>query len=136
MKDLSRQYDYLTIEGSGGIICPLVADGTHSLFLTDVMKLLAVPLIIVAPSGLGTINSTLLTLDYARSHDLTVGGIILNNWRGGVMEEDNAAMIEQYGQVSILAKIKQGQQDFPIAAAEITTWYKEVLHHDRLAEGR
>lgn len=124
MKSLCKEYDYLTIEGSGGIICPLVEQGGTALFLEDIIRLAGVPLLIVAPAGLGTINSTLLTVSYARARGLTVKGIVLNHWKGGTMEEDNVRMIEKYGAVPVLARIADWENDFPQSAEKLAHWYE------------
>jgi dethiobiotin synthetase len=44
-------------------------------------KLLAMPVVIVARAGLGTINHTLLTLHAARSAGLHVAGVVINRYR-------------------------------------------------------
>ena len=72
-------YDYVVMEGSGGIICPLNLEGT-TLMLVDVIKALALEIVIVADAGLGTINSTLLTLEYARSMKIDTRCIVLNRF--------------------------------------------------------
>ena len=35
-------------------------------------------------------------------------GVLLNNWKGGVMEEDNVKMIEEMTGLPVLAKIRRG----------------------------
>ena len=54
-----KQYDYLLIEGAGGITCPLIVENGEKYLLKDLIKDLEVNIIIVADGGLGTINSTL-----------------------------------------------------------------------------
>ncbi|MEG2001366.1 MAG: dethiobiotin synthase, partial [Evtepia sp.] len=56
---LCRRYDYITMEGSGGILCPLCFDETK-LQLEDIIKRLDLSCLIVADSGLGTINAVVL----------------------------------------------------------------------------
>lgn len=46
-----RTYDYVTAEGSGGIICPIRWDDRHIL-LEDIIRLLGVPAVVIAESGL------------------------------------------------------------------------------------
>ena len=58
--------------------------------LTDVIQTLHLPILIVAHAGLGTINSTVLTAAYAKQHNITVNGIILNQYdSNNLMHRDN-----------------------------------------------
>jgi len=125
---LSRSYDWITVEGSGGIVCPLAPrpDGGH-IFLEDLIRLLAIPILIVAPAGLGTINSTVLTVEYAQRRDFTVAGVILNHWQGGYMEQDNLHMIERYTGVPVLAVVPEEATAFPVSAVTLSQWYKEMI---------
>ena len=68
------QYDLMLVEGFGGLLAPLYKHTTS----VDVIRLLNIPLIVVARNALGTINHTLLTVAHARHNGLTVVGIILN----------------------------------------------------------
>lgn len=113
--------DYLTMEGSGGIICPLRWDATQHVVLDDLVKELDLGVLVVADAGLGTINSTVLTIEHLRRREIPVRGVIFNRYvSGDRMQEDNAAMIEQLTGVKVLACVKEGDQDFDIA--------DEVLH--------
>lgn len=106
-KHHSAEYDMLVVEGCGGIICPL--NESTGLMLTDVMQALALPLLIVAPAGLGAINATLLTVDFARQLELDIAGIILNGYdNSNVLHHDNAAQIERLSGVPIVAYVAQG----------------------------
>ena len=73
---LCQQYDFVIMEGSGGILCPLRWDGRQELWLEDVIKELNLPCLVVADSGLGTINATLLTLEYLNSKHIPAKGVI------------------------------------------------------------
>ena len=78
-KSISKKYDYLLIEGAGGITCPLRLDGEKYL-LKDLIKDFGVSVLLVADGGLGTINSVLLTAEYAKANGIKISGIILNNY--------------------------------------------------------
>ena len=95
-KDISKKHDYMIVEGSGGIICPIRYDNDKKIFLEDIIKELDLPCLIVADAGLGTINSAVLTVEYMRSKKIKIKGIILNRFEiGNVMHEDNKKMIEE-----------------------------------------
>jgi len=71
---LASRHDYLIVEGAGGLMTPLA--GGH--LVADLARQLPLPLLVVARTGLGTLNHTLLTLLAAAQHELTVAGYILN----------------------------------------------------------
>ncbi len=60
----------LIVEGVGGLLVPLTDDFT----VRDLAVELALPLLIAASPGLGTINHTLLTIEAARAAGLDVAG--------------------------------------------------------------
>ena len=66
--------DLLLVEGAGGLLVPLGAGR----MMADLIRELALPLIVVARDGLGTINHTLLTVEVAVSRGLPVAGIVLS----------------------------------------------------------
>jgi dethiobiotin synthetase len=86
-------------EGVGGLLVPLAAD--HS--VRDLACALALPLVIAARTGLGTINHTLLTLEAARSAGLRVVGEVMTPWpaKPSAMEESNRATIAAIGEVEV-----------------------------------
>lgn len=105
------QYDVIVAEGSGGIICPLNMDGTP-LMLTDVIKALHLPILIVANAGLGAINSTVLTVAYAKANGIQVNGILLNQFdETNSMHLDNLTQIQTLTGIPIVACIKQNETE-------------------------
>lgn len=105
---VTGKYPYVTMEGSGGIICPIRHDDKAVYYLEDLITWLQLPSLIVADAGLGTINAVVLTAFYMKQKRLPVKGILLNHWEGGVMEEDNVKMIEEITGLPVLAKVKAG----------------------------
>ena len=94
-KNISEKHDYIIVEGSGGIICPIRYDDNKKIFLEDIIKQLNIPSIIIADAGLGTINSTVLTIEYMRNKNLKINGVILNRFEiTNEMHDDNKKMIE------------------------------------------
>lgn len=103
-----EKYEYVTMEGSGGILCPICFD-EEKIQLEDVIKELGLSCIIVADAGLGTINSVVLTVEYMKTHNIIVKGIIFNNYHpGNVMEDDNIFMCEYMTGLPALAKVQEG----------------------------
>ena len=110
------QYDYVIMEGSGGILCPLRFDKVK-LQLEDVIQQLGLACLIVADAGLGTINQVVLTVEYMRNRKIPIHGIIYNHYEpGNVLKEDNIAMCEQLTHIPTIAKVQEGQQNLDIEA--------------------
>lgn len=63
----ANDYEYITMEGSGGILCPLCFD-ERKIQLEDVIREFELSSILVADAGLGTINSVVLTAEYMKAH--------------------------------------------------------------------
>lgn len=102
LNDMVMNHDFVVIEGSGGIICPL-KDDENMIMLTDVMFLAKFPLIIVTSSGLGSINSAVLTALYAKSLGLEVQGFIMNYFEeDNILHQDNRRMIEKLSGYQVL----------------------------------
>ena len=72
----AERADMLVCEGVGGLMVPL----SPGYLVRDFAQDLALPLLIAALPGLGTINHTLLTLEAARAKGLPVRGIMLGPW--------------------------------------------------------
>lgn len=105
------EHDYVLVEGAGGIVCPF----SDNLLLPDVIKALGLDIIIVASASLGTINSTVLTAEYAKSHGINVKGIILNNYNEkDLMQIDNKKMVEKLTGIKVIATIKTNDTDICI----------------------
>ncbi len=115
-RQLCKEYGTVVCEGSGGIVCPIRYDETV-IMLEDIIKALELPTLIVADAGLGTINNTVLTVEYMRSHGLEVRGIILNNYsKGDVMQEDNRYMCEKLTGLPVIACVGYNDSDLDISA--------------------
>lgn len=99
--ELERQYDIVIVEGAGGIAVPL----KDRFLISDLITYLGIPAIIVARAGLGTINHTVLTVEYSKSSGISIIGIVLNNYRGGIAEETNPKIITELTGVPILGII-------------------------------
>lgn len=112
--ETSKKFEYLAVEGSGGIICPLRWDD-KKILLEDLIRILNLPVLIVADSGLGTINATVLTAEYLQRRNFSVRGIILNRWSGSEMEIDNAQMIFELSKIPIIAKVPNNAAEIDIS---------------------
>lgn len=122
-RGVSGTYDYVTVEGSGGILCPIRFDGERIL-LEDVIKALHLPCLLVADAGLGTINNVVLTTEYMRARDIPIVGMIFNRFHpGDVMEEDNIRMCEELTGLKTLACVREGDRELSMDAEELKALY-------------
>ena len=118
------RYDYVTAEGSGGILCPLRSD-EQNIQLEDFIKARDLNCLIIADAGLGTINSVVLTVEYMRTHDLPVKGIIFNHYEtGNRLHEDNLFMCETMTGLKVLACVKAVDTDLDIPFELLESLYE------------
>ena len=89
--------ELVIIETAGGLMVPLNRDWLQ----IDQLKVWGAPIILVARTGLGTLNHTLLSLEALKYRNLDVLGIVLN----GPPHKDNPKTIEQFGNTKILANL-------------------------------
>lgn len=73
---LCDEHDFVIVEGVGGLMVPLAG----GLLMADLVKLLDLPLLVVARPNLGTVNHTVLTCFAARELGLEVKATVINNY--------------------------------------------------------
>ena len=123
---LKQEYDYLLTEGCGGIVCPINLSD-KKLLLEDIIKGLNLDVIIVADGGLGTINSTVLTVEYARHHSINVKGIILNNFdENNFMHQDNLIQTENLTGIKVIGTAEKHAKDLKIEKDTLISIFKEI----------
>lgn len=105
------------VEGAGGVLVPIDSAGT---LLADVMVRLALPVLVVARAGLGTINHTLLTLEALRRRALTPIGVVMV----GDPDAGNRAAIEQFGGVPVVGEMPRFA---PLTPAALQAWALQSL---------
>ena len=116
--------DYLTVEGSGGIICPLRWDDDEHVVLDDLAVRLGLAALVVADAGLGTINAAVLTAEHLHARGIPLRGFIFNNWQGGLMQEDNVRMVEEITGARVLARVPHGAPELPMRADALAALYE------------
>ena len=116
--------DYLTVEGSGGIICPLRWDDDEHVVLDDLAVRLGLAALVVADAGLGTINAAVLTAEHLHARGIPLRGFIFNNWQGGLMQEDNVRMVEEITGAHVLARVPHGVTELPMGADALAALYE------------
>jgi dethiobiotin synthetase len=112
------------IEGAGGVLVPI--NERH--LMIDLIEQLALPVIVAACSGLGTINHTLLTLEALGRRGLRTAGVVMV----GAANHDNREAIEQYGAVPVLGEMPCFES---LTSAALKSWAQAELDpHSLLKE--
>ncbi|MGI5373727.1 dethiobiotin synthase [Streptomyces sp. CA-251387] len=74
---LAAEHDLVLVEGAGGLLVRFdEAGGT----LADAAELMAVPVLVVASAGLGTLNTTELTARELRGRRVDLLGVVIGSW--------------------------------------------------------
>ena len=124
---IKKDYEYVVVEGAGGITCPLRIDD-RILLLPDLIKALGLSVLIVATSELGTLNSTLLTAEYAKANDINVIGIVLNKFNEkDFMQLDNKIQIERLTGLKVLGLAVKNAQDLLPEDLSVERFFREVI---------
>ena len=124
--ETADKYDYITMEGSGGILCPLCFD-ERRIQLEDVIREFELSSILVADAGLGTINSVVLTVEYMKARSLPIRGIIFNHYHpGNIMEDDNIFMCEHMTGLPVIARVQDDATELETDADVLAALYDEV----------
>jgi dethiobiotin synthetase len=100
----------LIVEGAGGVMVPLNEDS----LVLDLIEQLHLPTVVVARSGLGTINHTTLTINAIRSRGIAVLGVIMN----GERNEGNRQAIEHYAKTKVIVEVPPLTTVSPAAIAQ------------------
>lgn len=84
---------HLIVEGAGGLIVPI--NWQHTVL--DLIEKLKLPVLLVARSGLGTLNHTLLSLNALRNRGIYVFAVLLN----GPYHNSNRETLRHFGDLPI-----------------------------------
>lgn len=101
---LAALRDFLVVEGAGGLAVPV----RGGFLMADLAARLGLPLLVVARPGLGTINHTVLTVEFARRRGLAVLGVVVNGYdaaTAGPAERTNPGVIAALTGLPVLAVV-------------------------------
>jgi dethiobiotin synthetase len=85
------------VEGAGGVLVPL----NEQALLVDLIRQLKLPALVVARSGLGTINHTLLTIEALEQRAIRIAGVVMV----GPLDAGNRLAIERYGRAAVVGEM-------------------------------
>jgi dethiobiotin synthetase len=97
LPDKNRCPGPLVVETAGGLMVPLRRDWLQ----IDQIARWGLPVLLVARSGLGTLNHTLLSLEALRRRGIPVLGLVLN----GPLHPDNPRTLAALGETEVLAEL-------------------------------
>lgn len=108
-KELRKRHEFLIVEGAGGLLVPI----KENYLVSDLIRDLDIPAIIIARAGLGTLNHTLLTQKYAIDYGIKIKGVIINGLSrnkikgkavrtGGGAENTNPQVLKEFLDVPLL----------------------------------
>jgi len=100
-KKLSKLHDTMLVEGMGGVMTPILKD----YFITDLIKQMKIPTIIVTRTKVGTVNHTLMTVMMCKKYKIPIKGIIINNFDNGYPVNQLTKDLENLTGVKVLGSI-------------------------------
>ena len=124
---LTNKHNFVVVEGVGGLMVPI----DDTLFVADLALRMDLALVIVSSDYLGTINHTLLTVEYARSRNLRIKGIIVNMLKN---DDDFVREIEKYSSVPILGTIpfKENVCVEECACGDIVEYFRREINISKI----
>lgn len=104
---LSPHYAYMLVEGVGGVQVPI----TERKMVTDLIRHLTLPVIVVGRAGLGGINHALLTIESLRRRKIPIVALVLNRTQAvrseiaRVQEKTTVATLRKQAGVPVLGPL-------------------------------
>ncbi|MFD3695268.1 dethiobiotin synthase [Streptomyces sp. NPDC058646] len=126
---LSLTHDLVLVEGAGGLLVRFDEAG-HT--LADTARQLGAPVLLVAPAGLGTLNSTALTAEALRARGLTGLGVVVGSWPADpdLASRCNLADLPKVSDLPLLGAVPHGAAATSPAAFRTAapSWLAPPLH--------
>lgn len=100
-KKLSKLHEMLLVEGMGGIMTPILKD----YYITNLIKEMKIPTVIVTRSKIGTINHTMMTIKMCEKYKIPVKGIIINDFDSGYPITELKRDLQNLAGIKVLGSI-------------------------------
>ena len=107
------------VEGAGGALVPI----NDTQLMTDLMTMVALPVVVAAHSTLGTINHTLLTLEALRHRALRPAAVVMV----GPPDAENRRAIEHYGHIPVVGQLPRLE---PLTTEGLSAWVATEFDRD------
>jgi dethiobiotin synthetase len=122
---LAESHDTVIVEGSGGVLVRLDAEGGT---IRDLAAAVGAEVVVVTSAGLGTLNHTELTVAALRARGVESTGLVIGSWPSepGLAETCNLRDLPGVTGVPLLASIPAGagaltREEF---ARQSPTWFR------------
>lgn len=91
---LASIYDTVLIEGAGGLLVPITEDFSTA----DYIISRNIPTILVSSARLGSLNHTLLTLEYCRQNNIHIAAVLYNLYpsTNEIIQNDTRSFVTRY----------------------------------------
>lgn len=91
-EEMLKRYDFIVVEGAGGVAVPVKRDYNYAHLARD----WSLKTLLVARAGLGTINHSFLSWYYMKSMDVEPIAIVMNGFEGkDVSERTNPTIVKE-----------------------------------------
>jgi len=100
-KKLTKLHDMILVEGMGGIMTPIL----KNYYITNLIKEMKIPAVIVTRSKIGTVNHTIMTVKMCEKYKIPVKGIIINNFEKGYPVKELKRDLQNLTGVKVLGSI-------------------------------
>lgn len=105
--DAERTADLVLVEGAGGLLVRFDEDGYT---MAELARSLRLPVLVVTAAGLGTLNTTALTLEVAAARGLDLTGLVVGAWPAhpDLAASSNVADLEMLAARPLLGALPAG----------------------------
>lgn len=103
LKELSLRFDYVIIEGTGGLLVPF----DKGRLIIDIVKDLGIHVLLVIHNRLGAINHALLSIEALKARRIPIIGMVFNNLskEDRIVFKDNQRIIEEISHTAVLGEL-------------------------------
>ena len=122
--NLKKKFENVLVEGAGGIFTPINKDKSY--FIYNLIQDLKIKTILVTDAKIGTINHTLLTLNFLKTMNITISGIVFNKFKNTYYENDNIEFIKQYSNIENTLIIPYKNTNNHLTTKEISNFIKNI----------
>lgn len=129
LKILTRHFDFVIVEGVGGLLVPL----NNKTLLIDVVAELNLPVLMVVGNRLGAINHTLLSLEALKVRNIRLLGTIFNNIAQNgkrIILENNPQTIKKFSLPEVLGILPWARNCFQLQKQFIPIGNKIIAQYE------